>query len=68
MSPVADKKPVSPFVWLFHTSLLVLGTVIALRLAVCYLQPIWPWIAGAIGLGVVVWLLVALIRWRRNRW
>jgi len=65
---MADKKSVSPFTWLFQTSLLLLGTVIALRLAVCYLQPIWPWVAGAIGLGIFIWVLVAIIRWCGSRW
>lgn len=68
MIAVADKKLASPFTWLFHTSLLLLGTVIALRLAVCYLQPILPWVAGAIGLGTAIWVLVAIVRWRRSRW
>jgi membrane protein YdbS with pleckstrin-like domain len=64
-----DKKlPTSPIRWLFNASLMVLGSVIALQLAVCYIQPIWPWIVGMIALFGVIWLVIALARWRQSRW
>lgn len=64
-----DKKPMtSPIRWLFNASLMLLGTAIALQMAVCYLQPIWPWIVGMIALCGVIWVAIALARWRRSRW
>jgi len=64
-----DKKPMtSPIRWLFNASLMVLGAVIALRMAVCYIQPIWPWIVGAVVSCGVIWVVIALMRWRRSRW
>jgi len=64
-----DHNPMrNPFRTVFHGSLLVLGAVIALNLAVAYLQPILPWIVGAIGIAFVIWLVVVLVRWRRSRW
>ena len=63
-----DSNRRSPFTWLFQASLMLLGTAIALQLAICYLEPIWPYIAAAVGIGVLVWLLVAIARWRHSRW
>lgn len=63
MSPLRN-----PFQRLFHASLLILGTVIALKVAVDLLSHILPWIAGAIGAASLLWGAVALIRWRRSRW
>jgi len=64
-----DKKvPTSPIRWLFNASLMLLGSVIALQIAVCYLRPIWPWVVGIIVLFGIVWLVVAFARWRRSRW
>lgn len=64
-----DKKlPRSPIRWLFDSALLVLGAVIALRLAACYVQPILPWLVG-IGAGIgLLWIAVAVARWHRNHW
>lgn len=67
-----DKKDPSPLRnplgWMFHASLLVLGSVIALNVAIAYLRPILPWLVGTIGLVAAVWLVVAVVRWRRSRW
>jgi hypothetical protein len=67
-----DKKPESPLknpvAWFFHTSLLVLGAVIALNLAIAFLRPILPWLIGGFSLGAVGWIAVAIVRWRRSRW
>lgn len=69
MSTMDDKKaPRSPITWLFQASLMLLGSVIALRLAVCYIQPIWPWIVSLIALVGVIWVVVALVRWRQSHW
>jgi hypothetical protein len=70
---VADDKKEVPSVRglatrVFRACVLVLGAVIALNLAVAYVQPILPWIAGGV-LGVgAAWLGIAIIHWRRSRW
>lgn len=64
-----DKNPPRSYVaLLFQSALLILGAVIALRLAVSYVQPILPWIIGGIVVIAFAWIVVALARWRRNRW
>jgi hypothetical protein len=67
-----DKKDVSPmrrpFEWVFRASALLLGTVIALNLAIVFLRPILPWISGGILLMFLGWLVVGIVQWRRSRW
>jgi hypothetical protein len=66
-----EKKPATPMrgvEWVFRASALLLGAVIALNLAIAFLQPILPWIIGGILLAFVGWVVVALVRWRRSRW
>lgn len=69
MSEKKDPDPVkSPFEWLFHTSLLVFGTVLALNLAIAYIRPILPWIVGGIVIAAVTALVIATMRWNRRNW
>lgn len=65
----SDKSPLRrPADWVFRASMLVLGAVIALNLAIVLLQPILPWLLGGLAVAALVWLLVAIVRWRRSRW
>lgn len=69
MSDGKEPSPMkNPFAWVFRASMLLLGAVIALNVAVGYLQPILPWLAGGILLAGIVWLTVAIVHWRRSRW
>jgi fatty acid desaturase len=65
-----DKKErfKNPAAWAFHMSMLVLGAVIALNLAVVFLRPVLPWLVGGIVLVGITWCVVAAVRWRRSRW
>jgi hypothetical protein len=67
-----EKKPESPLrnpvEWIFRVSALLLGAVIALNLAVSFLQPILPWLLGGAGLAALGWATAAIVRWRRSRW
>ncbi len=67
-----EKKPEysvkNPFMWIFHASLLLLGAVIALNLAIAFLRPILPWLIGGVTLVAIAWIAVAVVRWRRSRW
>lgn len=67
-----DKKSESglrnPVGWIFRASMMLFGAVIALNLAVAYLRPILPWVIGSIALAMTIWLLVAVVRWRRSQW
>ncbi|MGN6330305.1 MAG: hypothetical protein ACTHOD_01480 [Motilibacteraceae bacterium] len=71
---MTDKKqkkddPVrSPVERLWHAALLVLGAVIALNLAISFLQPILPWLIGGLVLVGAAWLALAIARRRRSRW
>lgn len=58
----------SPIEWLFRSALLILGSVIALNLAICYLRPILPWVIGTIAVIIIAWIVMTYLRWRRNRW
>lgn len=67
-----EKKPGSPLTnpvgWVFRASMLLLGAVIALNLAVAYVRPILPWLIGGVALAASVWIAIAVVRWRRSRW
>jgi membrane protein YdbS with pleckstrin-like domain len=58
----------NPFQRAFHICLLLLGAVIALNLAVTFLQPILPWIVGGIVLISAIWIVVKVVAWRRSKW
>lgn len=58
----------NPFQWLFQVSLLVLGTALALTVAVDLLRSILPWIIGEFGIAGITWGVVEFVRWRRSRW
>ena len=52
----------------FQASLLILATVFILDLSIGYLQKILPWIVGAVAVALGVWVVVAVVRWRRSKW
>jgi hypothetical protein len=58
----------NPVERVFRISALLLGAVIALNLAVAFLQPILPWLLGGAGLAALGWATAAIVRWRRSRW
>ena len=66
-----EKSPFSigrPFHTVFHASLLLLGTVIALNVSLAFLRPLLPWIVGGMTVAFFGWLVVVIVRWRRSRW
>lgn len=58
----------SPFIRVFHASLLLLGTVIALNLAIAWLRPVLPWLIGGAVAFAIAWTVIAVVRWRRSRY
>jgi hypothetical protein len=52
----------------FRASGLILGAVIALNIAIVFVEPLLPWIIGGIAAVCVTWIVVAVARWRRSRW
>lgn len=52
----------------FIASLLIFGAVIILNLAIDYLRLILPWLVGGVAVAAAVWVIVAIVRWRRSRW
>lgn len=69
MSEKKDRDPLrSPFEWLLHTSLLIVGTVIALNVAIASVRPILGWIIGAIIIAAAAALTIAIVRWDRRKW
>ncbi|WP_067803934.1 hypothetical protein [Actinomadura formosensis] len=64
-----EKKPApNPFAWVFRASVLLLGAVIALNVAITLLRPILPWLIAGFALAATVWIAAAVVRWRRSRW
>jgi membrane protein YdbS with pleckstrin-like domain len=65
-----EKKSVvrNPFAWIFHASVLLLGAVIALNIALAFLRPILPWLIDGAALAAIAWIAIAIVRWRRSRW
>lgn len=69
MSEKKDRDPLrSPFEWLLHASLLILGTVIALNVAIASVRPILGWIVAGIIVAAATALVIATIRWNRRKW
>lgn len=52
----------------FDLSLLLLGGVIALWVALQFLAHVWGWLVLIAVLVAAIWALVAILRARRNRW
>lgn len=64
-----DKSPLRrPADWVFRASMLLLGAVIALNLAIALLRPILPWLLGGVAVAVLAWVVVAIVRWKRSQW
>lgn len=63
-----DSPMRNPFVWFLRACFMVLGGAIALNLAVVFLRPVLPWVVCAVAVAAVVWIVVAIARWRRSRW
>ena len=57
-----------PFRWIWQASLLIFGSIVLLNLSIAYLQPLLPWLIGAAVLALVLWVAIAIIRWRQSRW
>ncbi|MEV8375175.1 hypothetical protein AB0P21_20750 [Kribbella sp. NPDC056861] len=70
LNPMNEKKdPVSsPLQWLWRGSLVLFATSILLNVAVTFLRPIMPWLIGGVILGILLWVVVLIIRWRQSRW
>lgn len=67
---MAEKKdPVrGPFEWLWHISLLVFGSVILLSLAWSFIEPALHYILAAITVAGIGWIIILVLKFRRNRW
>ncbi len=67
---MADKEPTPKNLAqrFFDLSLLLLGAIIALWVALQFLAQFWGWIVLIAVLVAAVWALIALLRARRNRW
>jgi hypothetical protein len=65
-----DKKEPfkNPAAWVFRTSMLILGAVIALNLAIVFVRPMLPWLVTGGALAAIAWCVVAVARLRRSRW
>lgn len=57
-----------PFRWIWRASLFIFGSVVMLNVAIAYLRPILPWLIGAVAIAMVVWVGIAIIRWRQSSW
>ena len=62
-----DRRP-DPLGRLWHGSLLLLGSVIAIALTLQLLASIWGWLLLAAGVVAVIVAVVLALRARRNRW
>lgn len=67
---MAEKKdPVrGPFEWLWHISLLVFGSVVLLCLSWSFIQPALPYILAAMIVAGIAWIIIFILKFRRDRW
>ncbi|UQS22854.1 hypothetical protein L1857_08505 [Amycolatopsis thermalba] len=63
----SDSPMSNPIAWVFRASVLLLGAVVALNLAVAWLRPLLPWLMGGIAIASTIWIAVAIIKWRRSK-
>ena len=56
------------FTRVFHATLLILGSVVAIYLALQLLSEIWGWLLLLAAVGAVGWALLRLRRYRADRW
>ena len=64
---MSDGPSLSPLHRFFRASLLILGSVIAITLALQLLSQIWTWIVLILGLGIMSYLIYVSYRWWRDR-
>lgn len=49
-------------------SALLLFAALMIWSAVWLIQQIWVWLVAGFAAVMIVWLVVVIVRWRRNRW
>lgn len=64
---MSDGPSLSPMHRFFRASLLLLGGVIAITLALQLLSQIWPWIVLILSLGIMSYSIYVSYRWWRDR-
>ena len=66
---MSEGNPLKRGVWLVVRGyMLLMGIILSLLWAIDTLGPYLPWIGGFIALGTTIWIVVAIVRWRRSRW
>jgi hypothetical protein len=67
-----EKKFLSPFKGplerVARIVLLLWGFIIAIGALTTYFRALLPWIAGGVLVAFTVWVVIAVIRWRRSKW
>jgi hypothetical protein len=57
-----------PVGFLLRSSIMFLFAVIALNIAITYLEQIMGWLVGGAALVAALWIGSALVRWHKSRW
>lgn len=66
---MGDRPPLrNPTSWFLDAAVVLLAGAIALTIAIHLLVAILPWLLAIAGSGLIVWIVVVVIRYRRQRW
>jgi len=65
---MAEKDPITMGRRFFTFCLLVLGGIVLLQIGLALLSQFWGWLLLIAGAVTSIWLLVRLLRARRERW
>ncbi len=65
---MAEKDPITMGRRFFTFCLLALGGIVLLQIALTLLSQFWGWLLLIAGASASIWLLVRLLRARRERW
>lgn len=66
---MSDRSPWrNPADWFLNAAVGILVGALALWLAVHLLEQIWGWLLVIAGVTMSIWIAVAVLRFRRQRW
>lgn len=64
---MSNLSPQGPLNQLLNAATGLLVVALMLYAAAWLIEQVWPWLLSMAIVAVLIWLLVTIVRWRRNR-